>query len=167
MVRGGCPDSLSLPSLMKKAPETVYISKRSMMRRSANRAVVAAFPAHRAWKNRMLVIQWKVQSFPFSLDHAAISMKSFFSVCGKQRITIIRPLLVRNSLKTSPLCFRVNGIKQDDLFSLANHGVFCTGANSYTSKWEMHGAGYVVWSGRPLYDLDECRVREANYKTLI
>lgn len=139
MARGGCPHApflfLSLSAFPdEKGPRNSLHQQRSMMRRSANRAAVAVLPAHRAWKNRMLVIQWKVRSFPFSLDRAAISMKSFFSVCGKQRITIIRPLLMRNSPETSLLCFRATGVKRGDLFSLADLCVFCTRADSYTNK---------------------------------
>lgn len=127
--------SLSLPD--EKGPRNSWHQQRSMMRHYVNRAVLVVFPAQPAWKNRMLVIQWKVRSFPFSLDHATISMKSFFSACGKQRITIIRPLLIQNSLKTSLMCFRGTGVKLGDLFSLANLCVFCAEEHSYISKWEI------------------------------
>lgn len=125
----------------EKGPRNRLHQHRSMMRRSANRVVV---PVHRAWKNRMLVILRKAQSFPFSVACTAISMKSFFSICGKQRITIIRPLLIRNSLKTSLMCFRASGVKQGDLFSLAHLCVYCTGANSYPGVRELHRTDYVV-----------------------
>lgn len=94
--------SLSLPD--EKGPRNSRHQQRSMTRHYVNRAVLVVFRAQPAWKNRTLVIQWKVRSFSFSLDRVTISMKSFFSACGKQRITIIRPLLIQNSLKTSLMC---------------------------------------------------------------
>lgn len=65
----------------------------------------------------MLVIQWKVRSFPFSLDHAAIIAWShfflFLNVCGKQRITITRGPLIRNRPKTPLMCFKISGVKPE------------------------------------------------------